>query len=176
MSPSSEDLSAWLEAVRAEYWNRQDDEETELGSGSLHLLVEAGGRRLAVPAAAAKGVVRRPRVTRLPGVPPHVLGVAGVRGEVVSVVDTNRFLGFPPSQGGYLVLVASGPVRAAFTVDRIVDVVPVPDGEVRPVEAPWPNAPEGVVTGQWDTEPPVALLDPDALVRGSAVPETETTE
>jgi len=169
------DLTAWLEALRSEYWEHQEEAQDPTG-GRPHLVFEAGGRRFALPAEAGRGVVRRPRITRLPGLPEFILGVAGVRGEVVSVVDTNRFLAIPEppgGPGGYLVLVASGDLRAAFTVDRIVDVVPVPPEEVQPIEAPWAGAPENTVKGQWqaEEEEPVTVLDPDGLVRGSAVPD-----
>ncbi len=171
-SPST-DLAAWLEALRSEYWAHQTEAEGPAG-GRPYLVFESAGRRFALPAEAGRGVVRRPRITRLPGLPEYILGVAGVRGEVVSVVDTNRFLAIPGTRGGpggYLVLVASGDLRAAFTVDRIVDVVPVSPEEIQPIEAPWAGAPESTVEGQWQAQEPVTVLNPDGLVQGSAVPD-----
>ncbi len=166
-------LRGWLEALRAEYWRRTDETEAGGADGPPYLLFEVAGRRFAVDAGSCRGVVRHPGAVRLPGVPPYVLGVAGVRGEVVSVVDLQEFLGIPgdrPPGPGYLVLMADEAMRASFWVDRIVDVVPVDPGAVRPVEGGLGGAAERVLAGELDTRPATLVLDARALVRETAVP------
>ncbi len=168
------DLNRWLETVRAEYWDGLEAPREEPEAGPLHLVFDVAGRRFAVEASMCRGVVRRPRATRLPGVPPHVVGIVGIRGEVLSVVDLRAFLALPgqrPPGPGYLVILESGGMRASFWVDRIADVVPLPAAEVHPVEEAWPGAPEGVVKGEWGESPPVFVLDAAGLVLGSAVRE-----
>jgi len=168
------DLNRWLEEVRAEYWDGLEAPHEEPEAGRLHLVFDVADRRFAVEASGCRGVVRRPRATRLPGVPPHVVGIVGVRGEVLSVVDLKGFLALPGNRSpgpGYLVILEAEGVRASFWVDRIADVVPLPSAEVHPVEEAWPGAPEGVVKGEWGNAPPVFVLDVAGLVLGSAVRE-----
>lgn len=164
-------VAKWLQDVRAEYWARLSSDETEGGAtGDLHVLFQVCGRRLAVGATLCKGVVRKPRVTRLPGLPRHILGVAGVRGEIVSVTDPAVFLeipgGRPRSPGFLLVLMGQG-VKAAAWVDRVFDVRPLALEEVSPLEAPRED---GLVRGQWKTEEgSVLLLDGERYLRATAV-------
>ncbi len=171
-SRDEQGLRGWLESLRAEYWRRTDENEAG-ADGPPYLLFEVAGRRFAVEAGSCRGVVRHPGVARLPGVPPFVLGVAGVRGEVVSVVDLREFLGIPgepPAGPGYLVLLADETMKASFRVDRIVDVVPLDPGAVRPVEGGAAGAAQRVLVGELDTRPATLVLDARALVRETAVP------
>ena len=71
---------------------------------------------------------------------------------------------------GFLVLLADEAMRASFWVDRIVDVVPVDPGAVRPVEGTLGGAAERVITGELNTRPATLVLDARALVRETAVP------
>ncbi len=166
-------LGAWLERVRQEYWDRLEAApEEERPAGTLHVLFALGPRRFAVDAVRCKAVVRRPRVSRLPMVPGHILGVAGIRGEVFSVVDPVRLLGLDIERTpgpGFLLVVAGDDARTALWVDHVVDVVPVAADEVAPFEAPWPGAPDGVVRGRVDLGEPVVVLDAARLVSESAV-------
>ena len=142
--------------------------------GCSHVLFEVAGRRFAVEAPLCKGVLRRPPATRLPGLPEHLLGVSGVRGEVVSVVDPKLFLSLagerPRGQDGFLLLVANQGVKAALWVDRVADVVTLADDEVVPAEAPGAGLPDGILQGQWgEGDPPVYVLDGARLLTASAV-------
>ena len=168
-------LQDWLQEVRAEYWEQlgQADSRGDV-EGCTHVLFEVAGVRFAVEAPLCKGVLRRPRTTRLPGLPRHLLGVSGIRGEVVSVVDPQLFLGLtgerPASQEGFLLLIAQGAVKAALWVDRVVDVVNLSDDEVLVAEAPWVGLPEDVLLGQWrEGDAPVFVLDGARLLSASAV-------
>ncbi|MBI2884623.1 MAG: chemotaxis protein CheW, partial [Candidatus Omnitrophica bacterium] len=50
-----------------------------------------------LPIAKARTVVRVGHVTPLPSVPPHVIGIVNLRGEVLSVTDLRRLFGLPPA-------------------------------------------------------------------------------
>ena len=168
-------LREWLEGLRAEYWTRLGAAETEAGgSASPYVVFTIASRRFAVDARLAKGVVRAPRVVRLPGVPPYILGLAGVRGEVISVTDPALLLGLPgerPPGGGYLLMLASEGVKAALWVDRICDVAQLPEDRLLPLEAPWPGAPPGVLAGQSadGASPPLLLVDGKRYLEVSAI-------
>lgn len=69
------------------------------------LVVRLGGSRYAVALGAVAEVGRPPRLTRLPGLPAWVAGVANWRGRVLPVVDLCPLLG--------ATAVCPGPVRGA---------------------------------------------------------------
>jgi len=58
-----------------------------------HLVFSAGTSWYAVPADCAAEVVSLPDLTRVPGAPPHLLGVFAHRGEVIPVVDLAILVG-----------------------------------------------------------------------------------
>jgi chemotaxis signal transduction protein len=64
---------------------------------SAHRTIEAtvavlvvGEQKLGVPAADLREIVPAPPVARLPVMPPWVLGLAQIRGELISVIDSGR--------------------------------------------------------------------------------------
>jgi purine-binding chemotaxis protein CheW len=167
-------LTQWLAEVRSEYWDHlgQTQEQGE-APGHPCVVFELAGKRFLVDARLCKGVVRRPRTTRLPGVPAHVLGVAGIRGEVVSSTDPALLLRMPgerPGGSGYFLVLASGRVKAALWVDRVVDVVALDEKDFLPLETPWSGAPKGLLTGQWSAgDDSVLVLDGPRYLELSAV-------
>lgn len=173
MSGGSPALGDWLERLRAEYWERLGAPAGIESCGAPHVLFRLAERRIAVDAALCKGVVRRPRGVRLPGLPPWVLGVVGIRGEVVSLTDPALYLGVPgtrPPGDGYVLILAAGDLKAGLWVDRIADVIEVSESEVMPVESPWPGCPTGLFRGQWASpEVPALVLDGKGYLAGTAV-------
>jgi purine-binding chemotaxis protein CheW len=167
-------LDQWLADVRAEYWERAGQAtEGEDTPGQPHVVFHLTGKRYAVDASLCKGVVRRSRIARLPGVPSYVLGVAGIRGEVVSATDPAVLLGVTDERTeteGYFLILACGQIKTALWVDRVADVVLVGEDDVLPVEGLAPGAPEGLLTGQWpEGTAPVLILDGRRYLEVSAV-------
>ncbi len=69
---------------------------------------------------------RQMDVTPLPHVPPFVLGVLNLRGNVVTVVDSRTILGVKsdiPSRPSHNVIIRFEGERIGLAVDRIADVV-----------------------------------------------------
>ena len=58
-----------------------------------HLVFACGESLYAVPAERAAEVVSLPQLTRVPGAPPHLLGVFAHRGEVIPVIDIALLVG-----------------------------------------------------------------------------------
>ncbi|MEM7098927.1 MAG: chemotaxis protein CheW [Pseudomonadota bacterium] len=54
-----------------------------------------GGARLVAKIGEVSEMLIAPRLTRLPGVKPWILGVANVRGRLLPVIDLHQFLGLP---------------------------------------------------------------------------------
>jgi purine-binding chemotaxis protein CheW len=87
------------------------------------LAVNAGGERVAVPLVTMAGLVADRVVTPLPGSPPELLGVAGLRGHLVPVYDLAQVSGYrtdsaPRDRPRWLILAAGSPVFAV-AVDRV---------------------------------------------------------
>jgi chemotaxis signal transduction protein len=96
------------------------------------LAVTVGGNRLAVPLPAMSGLVADRPVTPLPGSPPQLLGVVGLRGQLVPVFSLADLVG--RAGGGaetprWLVLAAGSPVFAV-AVDAVDGHLRVPDDAI----------------------------------------------
>ena len=88
------------------------------------LLMPLGDEWYAVGAERVKEVVAQPRPTRLPGVPPGVLGVINLRGEIVPLVDTAAMLGLEvPTPVSFAVVIHTGDGPAALTATAMPEVV-----------------------------------------------------
>jgi chemotaxis signal transduction protein len=73
-------------------------------------------------------VVPMGTVTAVPGAPAEVLGVRGLRGLILPVVDLGALLRNPgTTPGGLLVVAEAGDRTAGFAVDEVNDVVQLPD-------------------------------------------------
>ena len=120
------DPREWLGEVKSEYWEQvSEPEDPEGDPGALHVLFEVAGSRFAVDARCCKGVFRKPEITELPGLPAHVLGVVGVRGEMISATDPARYLGLAaarPERPGYLLILADGELSRSER-DAIDDLI-----------------------------------------------------
>lgn len=90
-------------------------------------------------------VLPPPKITRVPSVPDHILGVMNLRGEVLLAIDLKRFFGLPqdkPATDPAVIVVEQGGVRTGLLVDSIGDLVsleqddfteePIPAGKSQP--------------------------------------------
>jgi twitching motility protein PilI len=68
-------------------------------------------------------IIPLPRITRVLGMQPWLLGIANLRGNVVAVIDLQAFLGDKPVSflaGSRLLLVRSGEWHYGLVVDEII--------------------------------------------------------
>ncbi|MEE1655505.1 chemotaxis protein CheW [Microvirga sp. CF3062] len=87
------------------------------------LTVHVGDERFALPASDVAEVIRPPAVTRVPLGPPSLLGVANLRGAVMSVVSLHRLLGrdgSPSSNARVVVIDRGAPV--GLVIDRVASL------------------------------------------------------
>jgi purine-binding chemotaxis protein CheW len=71
-------------------------------------------------------VLPTPRITRVPSVPDHILGVMNLRGEVLSAIDLKKFFGLPQSElttDQAIIVVEQGEMRTGLLVDEIGDLI-----------------------------------------------------
>ena len=103
------------------------------------VLVEVGGRGYAVALDHVRAFVETSGAVPIPRSPPHVRGDLNVRGEIVTVFDARKALGFDdpaPARADKALVVASGQEVAALLVDRIGDIVYLKPGQIRDL-ATW---------------------------------------
>ncbi|RKH19173.1 chemotaxis protein CheW [Corallococcus praedator] len=125
-----------------------------------YLVFACGSSWYAVPAEAAAEVVTFPELTRVPGSPPHLLGVFAHRGEVIPVVDMSLLVGGVTAGSRRAVLVRLPRGTLALTASSVAGVSPV-TGALEPL------GPSGVhvhlrgpgKSGARD----VAVIDPEGL-------------
>lgn len=115
--------------------------------GAARVLVfRLGDERFAVSLASVEELVDVPAMHALPDAPPHVLGVATIRGALVTVYDPRPALniGGAPAPGA-LLLFTRDDRRVALAVDDVQDALTVEEPDVR--AAPGVDAADGVLLG-----------------------------
>jgi purine-binding chemotaxis protein CheW len=131
-------------------------------SSRLRLLLwRAGATRCAAPIERLREVLPALPLTVLPGAPAAVLGVANVRGTLVTVVDCRRILGESDQAApDATVLVDLGGKSVGLAVDTVEDLVEVDESDLAP---PAAGGPAGWAV-RLDDGPPARLLDLDHLL------------
>ena len=140
------------------------------------VVVRLGGDRYALPMASVGEVGRPPSLTRVPGLPGWVAGVANWRGRVLAVLDLRPLLGASPvhPQGeldrrGRVLVLSAGGMRAGLLVEQVVGTVASAPAQVEPVHASLRTGNATQLAGQLtDAEGPCGLLDVDAVLALSA--------
>lgn len=95
----------------------------ESGAAVRACVFTLAGEPFALDAAHVREVMVFDEWTTVPLAPPHVVGVANLRGEVVAITDGRALLGLPARRGGRRVptlVVAAEGLEAALVVDEVV--------------------------------------------------------
>ncbi len=95
----------------------------------------------AFPLSSVREIGRPPVSTPLPGSPDWLVGVANIRGGIVSMVDMRAFLDEEPGPAGHerrlmVVTAPGGDLSAGLLVDRVRGIRAIPPEEVRTPAAP----------------------------------------
>jgi purine-binding chemotaxis protein CheW len=142
--------------------------------GIARLLVfRLGAERFAVDLASVDEVIDAPTSKRLPDAPPNVLGLASIRGELVSVYDPRPVLHVGDSLEGAALLFVREDRRVALAIDDVFDAIVVDASELQ--SAPGVEASDRVLVGVVRREGSlIAVLDAGALLdAATAVTEGE---
>lgn len=131
------------------------------------IVVRLGAGRFAVDLASVAEVGRAPAVTRVPGLPAWLAGVANWRGRILPVLDLRSLLGAEAvalDSHGRLIVLTDGAIAVGLVVDAVDGTTSLTD------VAPFPtaSAPVGshLVSGQSPREDgPLAVLDVSAVMR-----------
>jgi purine-binding chemotaxis protein CheW len=122
-------------------------------------------------------VGRPPSLTRVPGLPAWVAGVANWRGRVLAVLDLRSLLAADPGQldrRARLVVLSHAGARVGLLVESVAGGADLDAEEVEPALAHLPESTGGLLAGQvTDADGPYGLLDLDAVVAlGETLPRT----
>jgi purine-binding chemotaxis protein CheW len=106
-----------------------------------HVVFSIGTTDYAVPILSVSEVVRPLKITPVPNVPDWVLGVANLRGDIVSVVDLRVFFGQAvpeslPSNRMLVVHTENEDVTTGLIVDRAGGIFDLPQEQIRSPSAP----------------------------------------
>jgi chemotaxis signal transduction protein len=131
------------------------------------VVVRLGGCRYALPMPAVAEVGRPPALTRVPGVPNWVAGVANWRGRVLAVLDLRPLLSADTAaldRRGRLVVLSQGGVSAGLLTEGVEGTADVLSESVEPSLANLPAVTGALLSGQiTDAHGPVGVLDLDAV-------------
>jgi purine-binding chemotaxis protein CheW len=131
------------------------------------VVVRLGGCRYALPMPAVAEVGRPPSLTRVPGLPAWVAGVANWRGRVLAVLDLRPLLSaesIPLDRRGRLVVLTRAGVTAGLLTEGVEGTADVEAESVEPSLANLPAVTGALISGQiTDPRGPVGVLDLEAV-------------
>lgn len=133
------------------------------------VVVRLGGSRYALPMDSVAEVGRPPSLTRVPGVPAWLAGVANWRGRVLAVLDLRPLLTAPGAaldRRGRLVVLNRGGVPVGLLTEGVEGTHLLDDELVEPSLAHLPDSAAELLAGQTtDAEGPCGVLDVEAIYR-----------
>lgn len=131
------------------------------------VVVRLGGCRYALPMPAVAEVGRPPSLTRVPGLPNWVAGVANWRGRVLAVLDLRPLLNAEPRQldrRGRLVVLTRNGVTAGLLTEGVEGTSDLDPESVEPALAHLPTVTGALISGQiTDANGPIGLVDLEAV-------------
>jgi chemotaxis signal transduction protein len=133
-----------------------------------YVLMRLGGSRYAVGMSAVAEVGRLPRLTRVPGTPVWLAGVANWRGRILAVLDVRPLLGAaitPTGSLGRLVVLTEGAITVGLLTEGVQGVVDCEEDRMDQPPMTLDSDASSLLIGQF-TEPtgPIAVLDPAAVL------------
>jgi len=135
-----------------------------------HVVVRLGGGRFALPMDTVAEVGRMPGLTRVPGTPGWVAGVANWRGRILGVLDLRILLGVADQvvRGDgttRLVVLNRAPVSVGLIAERVEGVLVVDAEALEPPLLTLPAEAGALLEGQvTDSDGPVGVIDAGAVL------------
>ncbi|RKT44798.1 chemotaxis protein CheW [Thiocapsa rosea] len=134
--------------------------EVETAKVKLVIFV-VGEALLAFPARGLVEILPLTTIHVVPGCPPALEGVINVRGDIASVVRLGDLLGMThaPSDRRSAILLGQGTqMRSGLRVDRVVDVLDVPEESIQAPPQSLPEPLRGPATGVFEHEGQIVIL------------------
>ncbi|HEX3908469.1 MAG TPA: chemotaxis protein CheW [Mycobacteriales bacterium] len=132
------------------------------------IVVRLGRGRFATDLASVAEVGRVPAVTRIPGVPAWLAGVANWRGRILPILDLRSLLGAvatEPNRSSRLLVLTDRGTLVGVLVDAVEGTMTL-DADIAAVPTGVPAEAAALLRGQLaHDDGPVAVLDVDAVMR-----------
>ncbi|MDR7156037.1 purine-binding chemotaxis protein CheW [Sphingobium xenophagum] len=99
----------------------------------LYLFATLAGTRIAVEASEVEAVVKLTEISPVPGMGPHVAGLAALRSRVLTIIDTAALIkgaASPSREGGLAIIANIAGHSYGLMVDGVSDICRVPQGEL----------------------------------------------
>jgi purine-binding chemotaxis protein CheW len=130
--------------------------------------VRLGAARYLVGMSAIAEIGRLPKVTRVPGTPAWMVGVANWRGRILAVLDIRPLLDAPPAATGSLgrlVVLSKDSVSAGLVTEGVCGVVTCETAHLEPPPTMLDGDAGLLVAGQLiQPTGAIGVLDPDAVL------------
>lgn len=112
------------------------DEQSARAAGDKYIVFYLGGRFFGVSSKKVAEVVQMLSVTPLPNVPEWLLGIADLRGAIISVVSLRKLLGAPDaefsSKTKFIVLKSqNNSSSVALAVDKLCEIIVLANEEIQ---------------------------------------------
>lgn len=154
-------------AVAPEQRNDSGDDSASAAPTEA-IVIRLGSGKFAVDLAAVAEVGRIPDITRVPGLPTWLAGVANWRGRILPILDLRTLLGAdagPHGSRSRLLVVADATLAVGLLVDA-VDGTTILDSEVAAFPPALSANAAGLLCGQLPRDDgPVAVIDVPAVLR-----------
>jgi purine-binding chemotaxis protein CheW len=145
------------------------EEQSVVTEPSEVVVVRLGGSRYALPMQAVAEVGRPPRLTRVPGLPGWLAGVANWRGRVLAVLDLRPLLAAPVAafdRRARLVVLNRGGVAVGLLTEGVEGTHLVEPEQLEPALAHLSDTASDLLLGHTtDAGGPCGVVDLDALYR-----------
>lgn len=146
-----------------------DDELTPAAGPVEVIVVRLGGSRYALPMSSVAEVGRPPSLTRVPGLPAWLAGVANWRGRVLAIIDLRPLLtaaAAPLDRRARLVVLNRGGVPVGLLTEGVEGTEQLDEDALEPSLANLAESAAGLLAGQvTDATGPCGVLDLDAVYR-----------
>ncbi len=181
-APAAQDLiEAALSGLHADLTSEAVEplRTPDVAVSTAHVVFRLGSRTMAIPLAAVSEIARPPKVTRLPHVPAWVLGIANLRGDIVSMLDLEGFLsgklGKSSHEQRMLALRPAGDdVRTAVLVDSVDGIQAFEDARIARVTRGYDAEVAPYARGLYQLEDDlVVVLDADRLLQSKPMRQFE---
>jgi chemotaxis signal transduction protein len=143
------------------------DAEVDSTITSDAIVVRLGTGRFAVDLASVAEVGRAPAITRVPGLPVWLSGVANWRGRILPVLDLRPLLGAEATEldaQGRLLVLTGGGIAVGMVVDAVDGTTELTDVAAFPAASATNGA--NLMSGQVPREDgPLAVLDVASVLR-----------
>jgi purine-binding chemotaxis protein CheW len=131
------------------------------------LVFRVGGERFAIPLSAVDEVVDAPEVRPLPDAAEHVMGIATIRGALVTIYDPRPLLNVTGTVDDAALLFERDGTRIGLAVGGVYDTVLIERADVRP--APGAELSDKLLLGVVRRgRELMAILDADRLIAAAS--------